>query len=96
MKPADRWIWIAAGVALAGLVAIALAERFWIGGRTVYFDDCRKRVALQDRLRSAAVPFELVERGGISIGRIDEKELAARLGLPSLLDVPPDKAAICK
>lgn len=96
MSGTRRWFLVAAGVALLGLVAVALVEMFWVGDRTVYFDDCRKRVALQARLRAAGVPFKEVERGGTWIGRVDEKELAARLNLPSLLDVPPDTASTCK
>jgi hypothetical protein len=90
MKIAPRWVWATVGVVVTCIAAIYIAETFWVGGRTVYFDDCKKRIALENRLRLAGIPFEHVERGGISLGRVDEKELASRMGLASLLDVPPD------
>ena len=96
MRLRARPIWVAMGAALTLLVAVALLDHFWVGDRTLYFDDCRKRVALQDRLRAAGVPFKQVERGGTLIARADQKDLAARLGLPDLLDIPPDVAADCK
>jgi heme exporter protein D len=91
-----RSIWVAVGAVLVGLVAFALVDHFWVGDRTIYFDDCRKRAALQDRLRAAGVPFKQVERNGILIARADQKNLGTRLGLPDLLEVPPDMAVACK
>lgn len=96
MRLNRRTIWVAAGVISAGLVAAVLLDRLWVGDRTVYFDDCRKRAALQDRLRAAGVPFKQVERDGILIARADQKDLAAKLGLPDLLDIPPNMTATCK
>jgi len=91
-----RPAWAALGVVLMVLVAVALADKFWVGDRTLYFDDCQKRAALQDRLRAAGVPFEQVERGGTLITRADQKDLGKRLGLPDLLEVPPDMTVACK
>ena len=96
MRLRARSNWVVAFAASTMLVAVALVDHFWVGDRTLYFDDCRKRVALQDRLRAAGVPFKQVERGGTLIARADQRDLAARLGLTDPLEVPPDMTAACK
>jgi hypothetical protein len=96
MKMSQRNRWLVVGVVVSGLIAILAFDKVWTGDRTVYFDNCQKRVALQKRLSEAGVAFSLVERGGIALGRVNEKELALRLGLTSLLDVPPDTTTVCK
>jgi hypothetical protein len=95
MNTRRRWISV---VSLAvGLPAGALVfDYFWPKTTAFYFEDCRQRDELRKRLAAAAVQFSIVESDGTSIGTQDPEEVAKKLDLPSLHQVPPNLDSTCK
>lgn len=89
--------WLAGVAALGGLLLLAIGlDHYWLKTNTFYFDDCRQRDELRKRLLASGVRFSIDERDGTNIGTQDPAEIASRLKLPSLHQVPPATDSTCK
>jgi hypothetical protein len=88
--------WLALVGAAGGLLVVALVlDYHWPKTNTFYFEDCRQRDELRRRLAASSVKFSVDERGGTNIGQQDPDEVARKLNLPSLHQVPPAADSTC-
>ena len=92
----EKALYLLAGFLPLLAIGVYLVDKNWTGEYTVYFDDCRKKIALMKRLDAAGMSYKLVEFNGVSLGEIDPDQGARQLGLSDVLAIPPDADTACQ
>jgi len=75
-------------VVLVLFSSLVVADHFWRGKLTVYYDDCKQHAALRRHLTASGIPFRIDERNGIVLGAVKKDEIAKRIGLRDLMRIP--------